>query len=254
MIVPCAKLHAAYNAIARRSRALPARPGAMAKPAGALNRMAAGNRIAELIGRYGLLHEGRKIGNPAGDTQIQHESPVLPDVVAVVACTVDIPAAGTLIHMHVMDAVAIGIKAPENVDVILVIEGFGKKGVELSGRFLSGAAVEHIALQPAAGAIENSAAQKVEGGQGAGTGQAGFACRRCAQSFYDGVMEVLDDLVFEQVRRIICPHIGGDIPVRAAYIQGEVKVILYFFQLIVMHRLRLKPWQGCHLRLNETVC
>src|SRR5208337_4844607 len=75
MIVPCAKLHAAYNAIARRSRALPARPGAMAKPAGALNRMAAGNRIAELIGRYGLLHEGRKIGNPAGTPKSSMRAP-----------------------------------------------------------------------------------------------------------------------------------------------------------------------------------
>lgn len=84
------------------------------------DRPAAGQGIAEVVGRHELLIECGEIGGPFRFADIHHHGTVLPDIVmivGVVAGAMNEAGRRPLIEVDIVNAVSLAVEAAEDADV-----------------------------------------------------------------------------------------------------------------------------------------
>src|SRR6516165_11587560 len=146
--------------------------------------MAAGKRVAEVVGRHGLLREGGEIGSPATCPAIDDNSAILPNVIVVVRVVsrvMQIFPQRSLVQVHIMYAIALAIKAPEDIDVELILERRGKKLLQPKHGLRVFRAIDNVAVAPRARFVQEVAAEKIKSRFRVGAGEITGTRRRLCQ-------------------------------------------------------------------------
>ncbi|ABA49599.1 hypothetical protein BURPS1710b_1148 [Burkholderia pseudomallei 1710b] len=247
---------AAHDGRARADRSA-RRAGSQTAPAARRarlrNRPGARQRIAETVGRHRLLLECREVRSPLRAAEIDQERAVLPHVVVVVRIDTrpmqEVRPGRSLVHVRVVNAIAFDIRAPEHVQIeVLLMRGVDEPQHRRNRLRMLGA-VHHVAHAPPARFVQHVAAHVVERRQRIAARQVGVALRRRGERLRNRMMEVVDELVLEQVVRVVGADVDRDVPVAVRQGERQMNVILR----LVRARRRFQTRNRFDFRFHETV-
>src|SRR5450432_4717453 len=98
-----------------------------------LNRRRAGQWVAEIVGRNKLLVERSEVCRPFFHAEVNHDDPILPDIVVIVGVitiAMDEALGRSLIQMGVVYPIAFTIKSTEDVDIEFLLVCFRQQALE----------------------------------------------------------------------------------------------------------------------------
>lgn len=155
----------------------------------------------------------------------------------------------SLVHVRVVNAIAFDIRAPEHVQIeVLLMRGVDEPQHRRNRLRMLGA-VHHVAHAPPARFVQHVAAHVVERRQRIAARQVGVALRRRGERLRNRMMEVVDELVLEQVVRVVGADVDRDVPVAVRQGERQMNVILR----LVRARRRFQTRNRFDFRFHETV-